>query len=546
MDTIVIDLTKGSKNLSENNCIYIVNNVIDLDGGDFNLSGSNCILRFTENGQITNGTIKLNNVYVDASPSYHIFHSITNVNGNEITITNDTIYVDWFHCANSTDDTQSLQLCIDIATNKGNKIQLLPKVYYVSSTLNIYSGTIIEGTLRGTLDRDHILGSRIEVNFSNKTEESLPSCVLLFLTQTESTYKTTCNKFRLSSFAIVAKDDIAKSCSALKFDSQKLYETPRNGEVTDLYIYNFHCAINLKALSYVKFDTIFIDTCQNGIVIAKESGKTLEFGWFHRIIINNGSMPSDVFVEGITLNSGNNLYFEEIDLNDCNLGFNFTAKGDLFAVFVNRVNSIRCNTCINFNMEQGFITRVKMSEMTLGYGACWRYDNTQATSNMYHGMLFKRSCDYTISWCTFTDIYDTYTVANSRSIKIEEISLDTCNFERIRVANPMEGVSRVQKLRLFTFKPYGVITSPASNTNDHPLDLGQFEMRTETIELFDGIIFAEPISITPIVTPIGNSPTPTSVAVFNDYDENKTKMRITIAGEDNKTYNYQYFFPTMI
>lgn len=544
MDMKIVDPIKSNINLTDDNCIYIINNVIDLENNyTFEISGNNCVLRFTEKGQITNATVILDHVYVDAHPTSHIFHSITNVDGNDIILTNETVYVDWFHFANSTDDTQSLQLCINIASNNGNKIQLLPKIYIVSSTLNIYSGTVIEGTIKGTSNGTDVFGSRIETELDNNT------CVFMFITPKGSNFKTTCNRFKLSNFAIAKQIGLQKEylhCSALKFDSDESYDTPRTGEVSSMYITGFEKAIEIKALSYVKFNDINIDTCKNGIVISKEGGKTLEFGWFHRIIINNGLLSADTKVEGITINNGNNLYFEEIDINDCNIGFNFTAKSDLFVIFVNRVNAIRCNTCIQFDMEQSYITRVKMSEITLGYGACSRASDTQAISDMYHGLLFKRSGDYVISWCTFTDIYDTYTVENSRSIKIEEISLNTCNFERIRILNPMEGVSKVQKLRLFTFKPYGEITSPAITTSDDPLDLGQFVVRTETKELYDGILFTEPISLTPIVTPIGDSPIPSSVTVFNDYEANKTKMSITIGGEDNKTYKYQYFFPTMI
>ena len=543
MEKEVIDVTKVSGKFEKNDCVYIVNNVIDLSGGTFEVSGANCILRFTENGQIMNGTIKLNNVYIDA-PSYPIFYSIVNVNGDDITITNEAIKVEWFRLPDAVDDTEALQLCIDIASNRGNIIQLLAKTYHVSSTLNIYSGTVIEGTHRGSRSGNYVGGSRIETNINDNTS------VFLFYTPNEATVKTTCNKFRLSNLAIAKANSNGNvlACSALKFDSDDTHVSPRMGEVTNMYISGFQKAIEVKALSYVKFDNIIIDTCSSGVVLAKEDNRTLEFGWFHRIIINNGSMPAEAVVEGITLNSGNNLYFDEIDINDCNIGFNFNSKKDLFAVFVNRLNAIRCNTCVQFFMEQAHITRVKMSEMTLKSGACKRSSDAYATNNMYYGLLFKTSDNKIMSWCSFTDIYDISSEANSQSIcnDYEKLSLNTCNFERVRVGKPMQGVSNVHKLSVFTFKPYGEVTFAATEVNDDPLGLGQFVVRTVTKELYDGILFAEPITITPIVIPIGSSPIPNSVNIFNDYENNKTKMTITIGGTNSRSYTYQYFFPTMI
>ena len=541
MEKEVIDVTKVSEKFEKNNCVYIVNNVIDLSGGTFEVTGANCILRFTENGHIKNGKIKLNNTYIEA-PLCCIFSSIKsqsvdkNIDVEEMLLANETIKVEWFRLPDAADDTEALQLSIDIASNRGNIIQLLAKTYHVSSTLNIYSGTIIEGTLRGTLDRGRVLGSRIEVNFSNKTDENTPICVFDLFTRNSSTFKTTCNKFRLSNLAIVANDNIAKSCSALRFASEKSYETPRNGLISDLYIYNFHKAIEVKALSYVKFDTIYINDCQNGVVIAKESGGTIEFGWFHRIIINNGSMPAEAVVEGVTLNSGNNLYFDEIDINDCNIGFNFNSKKDLFAVFVNRLNVTRCNTCVQFYMEQAHITRVKISEVTMGYGACDRANNTQATSGLYYGFLFKRIEDYTIGSCSFTDIYDSQTISNSRAIKIDGISLDTCNFERMRICNPMQGVSKVHKLGILNLISSGEIVFNAQNTSGN----GQSVTRTETVTLCTNNIFTE--AIIPNILPIGNSPYPESVTVSTGVP----KLTLTITAPNNQTCKYRYFFPTMI
>lgn len=534
---IINNETDFKTQFSSTSCIYVITYDIDLQEGTLEIP-ENCTLEFIE-GKICNGIIRLNKTYITA-PLIHIFDNITFDNSYEIGLINDIVRVEWFKSSNDIDDTNAFQKCIELASINGNKITLLPKKYFISDTLNLYSATIIEGTIIGIIDRNRFQGTRIVLNIDPSI--TVPIAAMRFCTKQvnniHSDYKTTCLKFRLSNLSIENSYPTGYSlenCCALEFDTTANETTPRSGIVQNLYIVNFHTAINIKALSYVEFNTIYITQCRNGILI-DENISFIEFGWFNKIIINNGTLPiEENNVIGINVNSGNNLYFNEIDLNDCNIGFNIKTKKDLFSIFLNRINAIRCNTCINFHMEVGHITRIKISEVTMGYGECNRKSGKSAINN-YYGLKFMRNNSYTINCCSFTDIYDLASYTDSDnihyySIYIDKISLDTCNFERMRILNPMHGVSRVHKLGILNFIPLGEITISSNSTTGY-------------VRICSNDIFSDKIYPPLIIIPNNDSPYPNSHSISFD-NSNKLTLCLTLPSSNDSDCKYKYIFPTM-
>ena len=537
MEEIEVDVSIGSQELTTSNCIYIISEELNLKGGTFEISGENCTLLFKNKGKIKYGTIKLNKTYIDA-PLSGIFEYVVFDEKNTTGIINDIIRVEWFKKSTDTDDSYAFQKCIDAASIGGNKIQLLSKVYYLSQTLQLYSGTIIEGTIMGAMDRNKIQGTRLEFNLYGAKAMS-------FDTKSGDNYKTTCYKFRLSNLFIINtyQSDSDNSLFGyeypntigISFTSDDTATAPRNGTLENIMFYGFYTAIQINALSYVKFENISISCCKNGIVIDNNnSGKYIEFGWFNRIVINNLNIPvgssiaNDVI--GIEINSGNNLYFNEIDINDCNIGLYFNSLASLHTIFVNRMNVIRCNTCTYFHMEKSHITRVKISEVTMKYGACTRNGGT-STKEFYYGFKFDRTSPYTISTCSFVDIADTECYSNSsyKAIEINEISLDTCVLDRMRILNPMTKVNAVRKLGILNFQPSGEITIPAQSN-------------TGTVNLCNYNIFNDSLP-TPTIIPVGESPYPTSQAYSFD---TTLKFTISLSAVTTTTAKYKYIFPTMI
>lgn len=128
--------------MSKANTRYIIQYDYDLDGETITVP-EGCTLDF-QGGLLKNGAIKGTNTA--------ICDGLQQIFGSEITLSGNwvfrEIYPEWFGAAGDgkTDDYQSLQNALDTAHEINIKKVSLTRSYYISSTINVYNGTIIDAT----------------------------------------------------------------------------------------------------------------------------------------------------------------------------------------------------------------------------------------------------------------------------------------------------------------------------------------------------------------------------------------------------------------
>lgn len=549
MKTIIVTKEKLEEfvaQFNEENCIYVIPFEKDLDGTTLTMP-ANCVLKFENGGMLKNGTLKGDNTFIDAHLDV-VFKDMLfgRVYNERPAFVNDFVRPEWFACD---DDAEKINQSIKFASISGNKVQLLPKIYEISSAIKIYSGTVVEGTIFGAVDRDRTQGTRIKYKQNDNVEKGV---AMEFHCVGEG-YLETCFKFKVSDFSLEYNDCadtlepslFAKTQNFIGMDFVNFSScAPRSGMIENVKIVGFGVGINIQAISYVKFNKIDVDNCLTAIKVGgcNESGSfsLLEFAWFDEIIINVGNRYMSENVTGIELNSGNNIYFNEIDVNDCNTGIYFytNAERALFNIFMNRLNITRCTTCMSFYSKESFITRVNISEVTMDYSM---YVRTSPLDGVYqippelYGLKFSRVTPYMIGDSSFINIYEstkyTDSVPNHTSISVDTASglaLTSCSFDKMRLLNPIEGFVGLRKLGLLNFKSYGEITVPAGAT------------QSALIELEETNIFKKGVYPMPIVTPVTDGEIPQTV--FSE-ENAALKMKLVCQQTSAVDRKYRFYFP---
>ena len=429
------------------NCIY----VIGIAQQTFGTSTSplvipeNSTLIF-EGGKFMGGYVKLNNttqndVYCTVWENVEISGTLEN-NIWKI-FKNDTIRPEWFGAIGDGihDDTKALQKSIKLASACGAIVKLSPRRYLIKKTLYILSGTHIEGTLAGSIDRSVQIGTSIE-------SDLISGNIALDL---NSNYKENgiimdpsgCYKFIMKDFSIINKNT-NQDFIGIRLYSEGEQASPRNGVIDNLIVNSFDTGLELNSLSYVKFHNISIGFCRMGIHIT-QVGIYIEFGWFSNIYINTDT-PNAI---GLKVESGNNLYFNEIDINDCEYGFWVNVLTPIFNFYANRFNITRCIYSAWFHATSEYMTRAKVSEISI-YG----------TADNGCGMLFSREMPYGFDDCVFTDLFDALST-QADFIRIENMGMNTSVFDRIRTYNKLSGLSHVKKAGVLSIPNFGTFIIPA-------------------------------------------------------------------------------------
>lgn len=125
---------------NKSNTIYKITKDIDLGGGTLTIP-EDCTLDF-QGGSFSNGTITGSNTGLKANLE-RIFGEGIQLSGSWNII---EIYPEWFGATGdgSSDDYQSIQQALTTAKNINIKKVSLSKEYFISSTLNVYNGTILD------------------------------------------------------------------------------------------------------------------------------------------------------------------------------------------------------------------------------------------------------------------------------------------------------------------------------------------------------------------------------------------------------------------
>lgn len=361
---------------------------------------------------------------------------------------NDIIRPEWFGAIGDGvhDDAKALQQAIKIASACGSIVRLSARRYLITETIHILSGTHIEGTLQGSFDRNVHTGSSIEANLtsddialdinSNYKEEGIEVDL------------SGCYKFILKDFGLINKK-IDTPSVGIRLYSEGEKASPRNGAIENLFVNSFDTGFRLNALSYVKFHNISIGFCRMAIHIA-QTGLYLEFGWFSNIYINTDT-PKAI---GIKIENGNNLYFNEIDINDCEYGFWINVLTSIFNLFANRFNITRCIYSMKFHAASEYMTRSKISEISI-YG----------TPDDGYGILFSRNNHYGFDECVFTDLFDAFPT-QADFIRIEDMGMSSSVFDRLRTYNKISGLTHVKKIGILSIPNYGEFIIPAGTINN--------------------------------------------------------------------------------
>lgn len=471
-----------------------IKNEIDLNSGIISFPANACI-RFSPSAKLKNGTVKLNDNYVyDAMQVMWeniTFSDIEIDQRNGGSFTNDFIRPEWFY--NSTDNTEGIQLAIDIASRVGNVIQLAPKIYTIGTSLNIYSNTVINGTLNGAFDRNVWCGTTIRVEGSEIQESAIEFVCHRDECSSDKAYLKTCYKFRLSNFYLVNNSTVNNLVGLLfmsdyvPVSSDKSIAAPRNGSVECLRIYGFDKGIDIKDISYVEFNSIYISGFKSdGIRIRKKDpekcSKTdfcIEFAWFNNIIIaspqNNDNEGETSVVSGIHICDGNNIYFNNIRISDTTKGLYLESNQSLFAQFFNRMQILNCSDCIDIYASGSYITRMIFSEIIL-YG----YQN---------GIFIHGAERRILGDSSFYDIYDSAPHDNANLINCN-LTMSSLPFDRVRAINKIIFNDDIKRLDIINLKSKGTFRLPAGSTSVE-LNLGEYDLFNTQLD-----VYAKPLKST--------------------------------------------------
>ena len=169
----------------------------------------------------------------------------------------------------------------------------------------------------------------------------------------------------------------------------------------------------------------------------------------------NGQITITHRIIDIKIENGNNIYFNEIDINSCKYGFWANAVKAIYNLFVNKMNLTGCINSVWFYAKDQYIARVKMSEVSI-----YSFPNSEV------GILFSRVAPYSIEDSVFTDLFDSVTT-EADFIRIEDIGMNSSVFDGIRTNNKLSGLSHVRKVGVLPIPTCGEFIVPAGTIGQY-------------------------------------------------------------------------------
>ena len=128
--------------IKKTNTRYIIQYDYDLNGEEITIP-EGCVLQF-EGGSLSNGTINGNNTIISAN-LVEVFATSMNFSGNWNI---DSIFPEWFGAKGDdlNDDSNAIQTAINFSNITKSAVSLLPKIYKITKTLNVYNNNSIKGS----------------------------------------------------------------------------------------------------------------------------------------------------------------------------------------------------------------------------------------------------------------------------------------------------------------------------------------------------------------------------------------------------------------
>lgn len=423
--------------------VMTITSEYNINGGTLTLA-EDTLLDF-QGGYFTNGTIQGNNAMINAAP-YQIFSTSVTLTG---TWKVDKVYPEYFGTVGSSSSINSataINAALTFSNLTGCKVQLLPRDYHISSTIHILGGTTLEGTISGTTSYYNSLSSEHGTNIVATLSSSTTPLISIITEGNDNVSKIDCYRFSLCNLTIINTGS-STAVEIKSADSVSL--TPRTGRVNNLIISNSAgYAIDIAGSSYIRIETISIS---GGKGVRLTGNKLQEFVWMRQIFIGgNSSYPC------IEINKGNNIYLSEIDTNDGAVGLlvqnpNINGTTEVFNLFVNRFNSARCNVGIKLVADSGWLTRIKMSELTISAATSAAILITKVTGGSYG-----------FTECTF----DNVNIDNmpSGAYAIQEDCMSNGIFTNIRTSSLIQ-VREYSKLELSKLRTGGVLSASSGSTS---------------------------------------------------------------------------------
>lgn len=444
---------------------------------------------------------------------------------NIVTPTNGVVRPEWFEGTNTT--TDHIQEAIDLATDTGAKVLLEPRVYNITSTLHIYTATVLEGTICGALDRSRTTGTKIIYNGSGSAMDF--NCI------NGDDAKNTCYRFKISNLS-VSTDTTGSAATGLKFRATDIQTSPRHGLIENVIVNGFNNGIDIEAISYVTFRNLSIDNFSIGINISKQNNELLEFAYFKNIIMNRVSGTSNTI--GINVKSGNNLYFDCIDINDCGQGFAFVSTSNIYNIFVQNTNITRCIKCIYFEAGTNYMARFSFRDISIHYPTWPSCDS----NTIYAGFWFNMPSNYEgahgrLTEGLFQAIFDSDTYNDSKHyfLYVERYSgsrtdvVSGCSFYDMRVLNPVYYNNPPRRFGIINANTSGTVTiNSGSNSAE--------------LEIMDRTIFPPSLLPNVIVSPETSA---TIVSANLKYTNNKTFVVVKTSTTSSQRRNFSFFIPFM-
>lgn len=430
-----------------------------------------------------------------------------------------------FLTSSSNDDTAALQQAIDTAANTGAIVQLSERIYTISSTLTLYSATVIQGSIPGYQNGSGSYFTGSMIKYTGSSDEAMR--IVCESNQQDTQLKNNAFRFRLSYFTLVCGVS-SNTATGISFATNDSTTAPRQAVVEFVKIVGFHTNIRIKAISYVTFrDIVVNDFTSVGIHIAKaSSGDYIEFAYFDKVNMNT---KKRLGTTGILIESGNNLYFDGIDVNDCEKGISFSPTVDTFNHYLKNVNLTRCVKCFYFCPNGGYMTRISISDVSLFY-PIW----SDFSISQYAGLWFEQKPQTSemgnISDSIFSRIFDATGYASSsqyflyvnRSSTSRTDVITRCTFEDMRVLNPVSYNRAPRKFGMLNATPFGSVTLPANQTS-------------ATTSIIDRQIL--PASLLPIVI-ISPAVVGATASVIHSGTSTSVKIQVTSASTSARTFNF--------
>lgn len=520
-----MNTTSFSSLVANPNSVVHITEVVQLSGRV--VIGNDSVLIFEGGKIVGDGQLKGTRTRIISAP-IQIFDNIT----LEGTWSVPECYAEWWGAIGDgiCNDAEALKKAIDFSSASGSILSLLPKVYQIGvNTIDIYTGTVIKGTLFGALDRSVFTGSAISYCGTGTAIR----CVC----KNEDTAKDTCFRFRLENFSILygyipepetgwqTYYSTSNTATALHFLTERQQTAPRQGSVENIMIRGFCTGIKISAISYANFTNLNIQNCIESILIQKtNSTHCIEFARFNKIIVCGSYGRSST---GILVKDGNFLYFSQVDSNDCNCGLELQSNFGLFDIYIDKYHSLRCIKGLTIYAKNSNITRIFASDVSFHFST--------DRNGEHVGLSFSRSQSYSISDCVFNRIEDSQSNSSSagktyRFLKTTSSGIiNSCSFNDLRVLNPIEGLGNVKKISLTQAKSSGTVV----------IGPGQ---QSVTTEVFHKNIFLDSLSYFDVITSGSVIGVTSSLSVI----DNKLKLTISVSSTSSSSRNITYLIPKLL